>query len=100
MQRAGAFETRGTGGHMRKTLITAVAVAFLAATSASYADQGKGKGKGKGKGGSGESDDEGGPTVILCHIPPGNHAMAHTITVGEGAVSAHLAHGDYVGACH
>ena len=37
--------------------------------------------------------------VTLCHIPPGNENAAHTIVVGEPAVRAHLAHGDYLGAC-
>lgn len=37
--------------------------------------------------------------VTLCHIPPGNPAKAHTITVGNPAVAAHLAHGDYLGEC-
>ncbi len=37
--------------------------------------------------------------VTICHIPPGNPANAHTIDVGEPAVSAHLAHGDYCGPC-
>lgn len=32
------------------------------------------------------------PKVTICHIPPGNPATAHTITVGEPAVPAHLAH--------
>jgi hypothetical protein len=35
----------------------------------------------------------------LCHLPPGNPANAHTITVGAPAVRAHLAHGDTIGAC-
>lgn len=35
----------------------------------------------------------------VCHIPPGNPANEHTISVGEPAVKAHLAHGDRVGAC-
>jgi cysteine-rich repeat protein len=37
--------------------------------------------------------------VTLCHAPPGNPGNAHTITVGEPAVRAHLAHGDTLGAC-
>ncbi len=35
--------------------------------------------------------------VTICHIPPGNPANAHTITVGAPAVAAHEAHGDDVG---
>jgi len=35
----------------------------------------------------------------ICHRPPGNPDNAHTITVGEAAVAAHLRHGDTVGAC-
>ncbi len=37
--------------------------------------------------------------VTVCHVPPGNPANAHTISVGESAVTAHLAHGDQVGEC-
>jgi hypothetical protein len=37
--------------------------------------------------------------VTICHVPPGNPANAHTITVSENAVPAHLAHGDYLGQC-
>jgi hypothetical protein len=37
--------------------------------------------------------------VTLCHVPPGNPANAHTITVGAPAVRAHLRHGDTRGAC-
>ena len=37
--------------------------------------------------------------VTLCHIPPGDPSAAHTISVGSPAASAHLAHGDYEGAC-
>jgi hypothetical protein len=38
--------------------------------------------------------------VTICHIPPGNPANAHTITVGAPAVPTHLAqHGDCLGAC-
>ena len=37
--------------------------------------------------------------VMICHIPPGNPDNAHTITVSESAVPAHLAHGDTCGPC-
>jgi hypothetical protein len=39
------------------------------------------------------------PKVKICHIPPGNPDNAHTITVSQNAVDAHLAHGDTLGAC-
>ena len=41
-----------------------------------------------------------GSKVQLCHVPPGKLDAWHTITVGEKAVPAHLAHGDLVGACN
>ena len=37
--------------------------------------------------------------VLVCHIPPGNPKNAHTISISENAVSAHLAHGDTLGEC-
>ncbi len=37
--------------------------------------------------------------VTICHIPPGNPANAHTITISVNALPAHLAHGDYIGSC-
>lgn len=37
--------------------------------------------------------------ITMCHLPPGNPANAHTISVGPPAFKAHLAHGDYLGAC-
>jgi hypothetical protein len=37
--------------------------------------------------------------VPICHVPNGNPANAHTITVGESAVATHIAHGDTVGPC-
>ena len=50
-----------------------------------------------GDGGKDGKDD--GKKVTICHIPPGNPANAHTITVSVNAVRAHLAHGDTVGPC-
>ena len=43
-------------------------------------------------------DDQGGKMTI-CHVPPGNHAARHTISIGESAWQAHQGHGDYRGAC-
>ena len=40
-----------------------------------------------------------GAMVDVCHIPPGNPDNAHTITISENALDAHLEHGDKVGAC-
>jgi hypothetical protein len=40
-----------------------------------------------------------GAKVDVCHIPPGNPDNAHTITISENALDAHLDHGDRVGAC-
>ncbi len=37
--------------------------------------------------------------TVICHIPPGNPAAAHTKTVGTPAVAAHLRHGDTLGPC-
>lgn len=39
------------------------------------------------------------PKVDVCHIPPGNPANFHTITIGAKALGAHLAHGDLAGPC-
>jgi len=38
--------------------------------------------------------------VEVCHLPPGNQANFHTITVSENARLAHLAHGDKDGDCN
>ncbi|MFH1321156.1 MAG: hypothetical protein ABII90_10945 [Bacteroidota bacterium] len=38
--------------------------------------------------------------VEICHIPPGNPSNAHAIWVSPNALDAHLAHGDYRGACN
>ena len=38
--------------------------------------------------------------TTICHIPPGNPANAHTICVGNAAVSHHVKnHGDLIGPC-
>lgn len=37
--------------------------------------------------------------VKVCHVPPGNPTNWHTITIGENALPAHLAHGDLAGTC-
>ena len=37
--------------------------------------------------------------AAICHIPPGNHDEKHTIHIGDSTISAHLAHGDTLGAC-
>ncbi|SFX84676.1 hypothetical protein SAMN04487930_11122 [Cytophaga hutchinsonii ATCC 33406] len=37
--------------------------------------------------------------VIICHKPPGNPTNVQTLTVKKSDLKAHLAHGDYIGAC-
>ena len=37
--------------------------------------------------------------ITICHIPPGNPANAHSITISANAWPAHQAHGDQLGAC-
>lgn len=46
-----------------------------------------------------ETENETEEQVTLCHRPPGNPENAQTITVGESAKDAHLAHGDTEGPC-
>lgn len=40
-----------------------------------------------------------GNKVLVCHVPPGNPANAHTICISANGVPAHLAHGCRLGAC-
>jgi len=37
--------------------------------------------------------------TLICHIPPGNPENPQTIMISTNAYPAHLAHGDYEGAC-
>ena len=37
--------------------------------------------------------------LTVCHVPPGNPANFHDITISENALQAHLNHGDFVGSC-
>ncbi len=39
------------------------------------------------------------PKSDICHVPPGNPANAHTLSLPESAFAAHLGHGDTAGAC-
>jgi Tol biopolymer transport system component len=59
-----------------------------------------GEGDDGGDGGDDQGADDGGnEKVTICHVPPGNPENAHTITISVSALDAHLAHGDYEGAC-
>jgi len=55
-------------------------------STATSTDNGQKKGRGTGK-------------VLICHVPSGNPAAAHTITIAAPALNAHLGHGDSLGAC-
>jgi hypothetical protein len=50
-------------------------------------------------GDDGDDDGDDNDKVKICHIPPGNPDNAHTISVSENAVDAHLEHGDTLGKC-
>lgn len=52
---------------------------------------------GNNNGNNGNNNDRG--KITICHIPPGNPANAHTITIAQAAWPAHQAHGDQQGAC-
>ncbi|CAG0937306.1 hypothetical protein TFLX_06230 [Thermoflexales bacterium] len=41
----------------------------------------------------------GGGKVTICHYPGGDKNKGHTLSVGQSAVGAHLAHGDKLGPC-
>ncbi|WIG94754.1 hypothetical protein [Myxococcus sp. SDU36] len=47
-----------------------------------------------------DGDDDATPgKVTICHIPPGNPANAHTLSVSTAAWPAHARHGDTLGPC-
>ena len=37
--------------------------------------------------------------ILICHVPPGNPANGHTLSVSKSALPAHLKHDDYEGKC-
>ena len=46
------------------------------------------------------SEQPGNPNkALVCHVPPGNPDSAQTIEIGQGAIDAHLGHGDTLGPC-
>ena len=61
--------------------------------------KGHGKSGNKAEKSQGSSANQYGHKVLICHIPPGNPQNAHTISVDQSAVPAHLAHGDTLGPC-
>lgn len=38
--------------------------------------------------------------VDICHVPPGNPGNTQSLNVNPSSVKAHLAHGDWLGACN
>ncbi len=72
---------------IRKIGVSLAIGAFVSAGAASVFADGQGQGSGNVK-------------TPVCHVPPGNPAKAHTLTLPQGALlQAHRAHGDVVGAC-
>jgi len=100
-------------------VLTSLVALALAAPGAMAKDKGKDKGKdkkkdkiertsdhdGRGHDRDGRDHDHDGDhhdasgKVTICHIPPGNAAARHTITVSESAWDAHQKHGDRRGSC-
>jgi len=73
---------------------TAQAGVFSDDVSAAYSKNDKESAKGSKD--SKSTEDE---KVTLCHSPPGNPESFQTLSVAQEAVSAHLEHGDLLGAC-
>ena len=87
-----------------KLSVAIVAALALAAPGTSSLAKDKDKNKDKNKSQSAQHDDRDGHhdsngKVTICHLPGGDRAKQHTITVGESAWAAHQGHGDYRGAC-
>lgn len=68
-----------------------LAAATLLTAGSVFAQAGGPAGGGPAGGGSNQ--------ITICHIPPGNPNNPQTLTIAGSALSAHLAHGDYQGAC-
>jgi hypothetical protein len=76
-----------------KYIFSTAIILSLCATSPLLAQDSNGDAPGGGHGN--------GNKVTICHVPPGNPANAHTITVSRQGADAHLRQhsGDYMGAC-
>jgi hypothetical protein len=73
--------------------LAALVLASAAIAAPAAPADGKGKEKDQGK-------DDGRGKIMICHIPPGNPANQHTISVGAPAWNAHRRHGDHRGPCN
>jgi len=62
-------------------------------------NSGNGNGNKAGKNENSNGSGAGTTKVTVCHVPPGNPAAAHEITIGSPAYDAHVAHGDPPGPC-
>ena len=99
--------------HSIKWPVILLSALALAAPASSYAkDNDKNKNKDKGKsaqhddrgghdnhGEHHDGDDKGGDKITICHVPGGDQAKRHTLSVGAPAWEAHRGHGDTRGAC-
>ncbi|AGC42050.1 lipoprotein [Myxococcus stipitatus DSM 14675] len=101
---------RSRGDMMKSSLLVALCVLLASGCGGAPTADGENGGDPQAGGLEGSTDVEGNvdpvsgegagrDKVTVCHIPPGNPANAHTITVGAPAVKAHLKHGDTLGAC-
>jgi len=81
-------------------LVVALAMLSMSLPAATLAMPGKGKGQGPSHGGGkNKANQERASKVTLCHLPPGNPDNYKTLSVGAGALDAHLGHGDVEGQC-